>query len=253
MQKTIYTTILFLSLALSKSFALTRGDVQIIEARENIQYLGQKITTDYFLLYKRPNDISLKDKFKKNIEEIEKNIQDIRDTTQNSVTINILNFYDYRLEYIKELPLENPTLQDARVILNASQYFLEGARSISEQHQYKSSKEESMLIYCKELKYLIESVSKYYMAFQIGLRASNSTIEMHQAIETINKILKKISRYPYPYLLKNRLLKIKSIWQHNQDFFTNIKEAPYINLLLFSNAYIKTLLIELEKHHKLHL
>jgi len=249
MQKKIY--IIFLLILFGKSsFALTRGDVQIIEARENIQYLGQKITTDYFLLYKRPNDLILKNKFQDNIKEIEKNIENIRNTTQNHETLNILSFYDYRLEYIKELPLEEPKENDAKIILAASNYFLEGARSIAVQHQYKSSKEETMLIHCKELKYLVESISKYYMAFQIGLRESSHDIEMQQAMQAINKNLKNISNYQYPYRLKNKLEKIKSIWKHNQTFFKNLKETTFTNLLLSSNSYLKTLLIELEKHHK---
>jgi hypothetical protein len=249
MQKKIY--IIFLLILFGKSsFALTRGDVQIIEARENIQYLGQKITTDYFLLYKRPNDLILKNKFQENIKEIEKNIKNIRDTTQNHITLNILNFYDYRLEYIKELPLEEPKENDAKIILAASNYFLEGAISISEQHQYKSSKEEMMLIHCKELKYLVESVSKYYMAFQIGLRESSHEIEMQQAIQAINKNLKSISDYHYPYRLTNQLKKIKSIWKYNQTYFKNLKETSYTYLLLSSYSYLKTLLIDLEKYHK---
>jgi hypothetical protein len=249
MQKKIYIISLII-LFTTSSYALTRGDVQIIEARENIQYLGQKITTDYFLLYKRPNDLSLKNKFQENIKEIEKNIQNIRDTTQNHITINILNFYDYRLEYIKKLPLQEPTHQDARIILDASRYFLEGARSISEQHHYKSSKEESMLVHCKELKYLVESVSKYYMAFQIGLRESNYDVKMQQAMRDINRNLNNISDYHYPYRLQNKLQKIKNIWEHNQTFFENLKETTYTNLLLSSNEYLKTLLVELEKYHK---
>lgn len=249
MQKKIYIIFLLILFG-NSSFALNRGDVQIIEARENIQYLGQKITTDYFLLYKRPNDLILKNKFQENIREIEKNIQDIRNSTQNPITINILNFYVYRLEYIKELPLKEPRQHDAKIILSASKYFLEGAISISEQHQYKSSKEETMLIHCKELKYLVESVSKYYMAFQIGLNQSYYDIEMKQTIQSINKNLKSISSYPYPYRLTNKLQKVQRIWKHNQTFFKNLKETSFTNLLLSSNSYLKTLLIDLEIYHK---
>ena len=255
MQKKIYIIFILIllgksSFAIESKVTLSRGDVQIIEARENIQYLGQKITTDYFLLYKRVNDFILKNKFQENIQEIEKNIQDIRNTTQNPITLNILNYYAYRLEYIKELPLNKPTLQDARFILEASKYFLEGARSIAQQHQYKSSKEENMLVQCKELKYLIENVSKYYMAFQIGLKESIDEIEMRQAMTSINEILKNISKYPYPYELKKKLIKIKDIWKYNQTYFKNFKKNTFTNLLLSSNSYLKTLVIELEKYHK---
>lgn len=246
--------IFFLLILLTQvSIALTRGDVQIIEARENIQYLSQKVTTDYFLLYKKPNDLVLQNKFKENIQEIEENIQNIENTTQNDITITVLKFYSYRLEYIKEISLHNPTIQDAQFILEASEYFLEGARSIEEQHQYKSSPEEEMLIYCKELKYLIESVSKYYMAFRIGLSNKRNQQHMRKAIRDINKNLTNIEQYNYNHELKRKLYKIKDIWQYNQSFFKNLRETTFPNLLLSSNAQIKELLIALEKYHRQHL
>jgi hypothetical protein len=249
MQKKTYI-LLLLVLFTKSSFALTRGDIKIIEARENIQYLGQKISTDYFLLYKRPNDFILKNKFQKNIQDIEKNIQDIRNTTKNKVTINILDFYLYRLDYIKELPLIKPQHSDARRLLGASEYFLEGATSISEQHQYKSSKEERMLRHCKKLKYLVESVSMYYMAYQIGLRETKSDVEMQRAIQNINKKLITITKYNYPFILNEKLEKLKIIWKYNQTYFEDLEKTSYTNLLLSSNSYIKSLVIELEKHHK---
>jgi len=248
--KKIFYSILFSIVLFEHASALTRGDVQIIEARENIQYLGQKITTDYFLLYKRPNDLRLQNNFKKNIIELEKNIQKIADTTQNSVTLNVLSFYRYRLDYIKNIAQESPKFSNITKLLDASEYFLEGARSIEYQHRYKSSKEEEMLVHCKELKYLVESVSKYYMAVQIGLRKRKYDNSRIKAINEINKRLKIIMSYPYPENLKSELSQIRNVWQHNQAFFTHIEKTTFPNLLLSSNALIKELLTNLENHHK---
>lgn len=245
----IYTIILLTLNAI----ALTRGDVLIIEARENIQYLSQKITTDYLLLYTRPNDLQLQNKFKENIKVLEQNINNIENTTKNSVTMTILAFYRYRLEYIQAIPLKHPTLKNAQFILNASETFLEGARSIEQQHQYKSSKQEGMLVWCKELQYLIESVSKYYMAFQIGLVNPQNSLRMQQAISDINKTLENITLYPYNPTLKMKLNNIKEIWEHNQIFFEHPEGVTFPNLLLSSNEQIKTLLIDLEEYHKQHL
>lgn len=250
MNKSFYSIIFFLLLLTQSSFALTRGDVQIIEARENIQYLGQRITTDYFLLYTKPYDQTLQSKFRENIFELEYNIQKIADTTKNAVTLNILNFYNYRLEYIKGLMLEKPKLINATKLLEASEYFLEGARSIAEQHQYQSTQEEEILIHCKETRYLIESVSKYYMAFQIGLKDTKYDIKRNQAIRDINKHLNTISQYHYPYHLRVILNQIKNIWRHNQTFFIYLEQTTFPNLVLSSNAQIKELLSNLERYHK---
>lgn len=249
MKQNFYIFFLLIIL-IQNAFALTRTDVLVIEATENIQYLGEKIATDYFRLYNRPNDFSLQNQFKENIRELEKDISTINTISKDPVTRKILEFYKYRLSTIKRLAIEKPTRSNAKAILKASEVFFEGARSIFKQHHYKSSKEEIMLVRCKELKYLIESVSKYYMAFQIGLKSKKHTIEMQKIIQNINHDLKVITNYSYPNKLEKKLENIKNIWQYNQTFFKNLQEAGFTNLLLSSNSYIKTLLMDLEEHHK---
>ncbi|CAA6811367.1 MAG: Nitric oxide-responding transcriptional regulator Dnr (Crp/Fnr family) [uncultured Sulfurovum sp.] len=249
MKKSLYVIIL-LMLWLNNSFALTRVDVQIIEARENIQYLGQKITTDYFLLYKRPNDFILKNNFTDNITEFEKNIQIISNITKNTSTLSVLGFYNHELRKIKKIAQKHPTKELAKELLTASETFIEGVISIASKHKYESSVEEEMLVHCKDLTYLIESISKYYMAFQIGLKGEQYDLKMETAIQEINKDLKSLSTYNYAYELQVKVEKIKSIWEHNQTFFKNLEETTFTNLLLSSNTYLKTLLIDLETYHK---
>ena len=250
MKKKLYIIFILITY-ITNSLALTRGDVQIIEATENIQYLGEKISTNYFLLYKKPNNLILQDKFRENIKQLEKNIEDISKTTKNKKTTKfILKFYVLSLEDIKELILDSPNHADAQLMLDASNAFLEGARGIAKEHQYKSSKEEKMLVQCKELIYLIESVSKYYMAFQIGLKDNKHDIAMSHAIQKINKDLQYISEYPYSQEQHQELNQIKNIWSNNQHFFINREETTFPNLLLTSNEYIQGLLINLEKYHK---
>jgi len=56
---------LFLSMGLMAS---TRGDVQVIEASENIRLLGQKMAKDYLYYYKNPKKLYLKEDLENDIE-----------------------------------------------------------------------------------------------------------------------------------------------------------------------------------------
>ena len=76
-------------------------------------------------------------------------------------------------------------------LLKASNSFLEGARAIEKQHKYESTKEENMLVRCKELLYLIESTSKYYMAFQVGLKAKTIISLKGEPEKTIESEIKR--------------------------------------------------------------
>ena len=50
----------------------------------------------------------LKNQFHQTIKELEKNIKNIANTTQNVVTTHILDYYHYRVGYIKSLSIQQP-------------------------------------------------------------------------------------------------------------------------------------------------
>lgn len=241
----LVVTLLFIS----TSHASNRADVTIIEARENIQYLSQKMTIDYFLLYNN-NNTQLRRNFKQDISRFEDNIHTIRDTTNNSNTHNILDFYDYRLEYIKKLPLNNISSANIKLILDASEYFLEGTKSIDAEHFYSYNQEEKMLELTKEIQFLIERSSKFYIAQQLGIK---SDLLMKLNILEVNKIFIILNMYPYPKDLKRKLTMSQDIWQRDKKFFKNPNMASLPKLLLTSTSYLKSLLVLLEKYHKQHL
>lgn len=230
------------------TFASNRADVKIIEARENIQYLSQKMATDYCLFYNQPTNIQLQEQFEEDIKELEKNILAIRTTTNNPITLNILKFYDMSLTPIKKLPLiNNPSHEHINQVLTASENFLEGIESINRQHLYKYNPEEKMLVLTKEIQFLIERATKYYISYQTN---QYYNVRLELSIREIDKIFKKLEKYKYPKKLKNNFLNSQAIWQRDKIFFQKIKKKAFPNLLLISTSYIKELLISLEKHHK---
>jgi len=239
--------ILILLYLTSMVFASNRADVTIIEARENIQYLSQKMATDYCLLYNKPTNLKLKKEFEKDIKLLEENILAIRNTTKNRKTVSILNFYDISLDSIKELLLLSPNQERIKLVLHASEIFLEGTASIDRQHLYKYNKEENMLVLTKKIQFLIERATKYYIAYQTN---QYYDIQLKLSIKNVDKIFKKLEQYKYPKDLKDNFLKSKAIWQRDKVFFRDIKKSSFPNLLLISTSYIKDLLMSLEKHHK---
>jgi hypothetical protein len=232
------------------SYSSTRGDVKIIEATENIQYLSQKIATDYFSFYNKPEDMLLKNQLHKNINDLQFYISDISDTTNNIRTKDILDYFIYKMENIKQLPNQQINDSNARLILKYSEVLLEGAKSIAKWHRYNFSKEEKMLMTSKEIQYLIERATKYYMAFQVGLDSNNNYKQMRKAIVDIDRNIKEINSYKYPHEIEKKLKKIKRIWKINKFFLAKVNETPIPHLLLNSTAYIKQILKDIEQYHK---
>ena len=249
MRKFFYIIITIFGL-LEVSYGSTRGDVKIIEATENIQYLSQKIATDYFSFYNKPEDVLLQNQLHKNIAHLQFFISDISNTTNDTRTKDILDYFIYRSEQIKQLPNQKINDSNARLILKYSEVVLEGAKSIAKGHKYKFSKEEKMLMTSKEIQYLIERATKYYMAFQVGLDSRDNYEKMQKAIVDIDKNIKEINLYNYPHETEKKLKKVNRVWKINRVFLAKVNEHPIPYILLDSTAYIKKMLKDIEQYHK---
>jgi hypothetical protein len=244
-----YIIIAILSLVES-SYCSTRGDVKIIEATENIQYLSQKIATDYLFFYNKPTDDLLKKQLYNNINNLQFFVVDIADTTKDPHTKNILDYFTYKIELMKQIPNQKINESNARLILKYSELLLEGAKSIAKEHKYNFSKEEKILMQSKEIQYLIERAIKYYMAFQIGLNKKNNYKKMTRAIEDIDENMKEIAIYNYPYQLEKKLIEVNRVWKINKDFLIRVNQYSIPYLMLSTTEHIKNLLKDIEQYHK---
>jgi len=252
MKKILYICIAILILC-EYTVASTRGDVKILEATENIQYLSQKIAIDYLFFYKNSKNSLLKKQLNKNIDNLQFHIKEIRDITDKKkagYTQNILNFFGYIIEQIKQLPNEKINISNVEDILKYSEILLEDAKYIAKEHRYKFSKEEKMFMLSKEIIYLLKRVNKYYLASYIGLNSHTNYEHMQKAIRDMDSSLKKMNTYNYPIELENRLNEINRIWDRDKSFFYQVEELSIPYILSNSTKYMENLLIGIEQYHK---
>ncbi|NOZ91000.1 MAG: hypothetical protein GXO60_06920 [Epsilonproteobacteria bacterium] len=256
MKKVLYILVTILTIT-KISFASTRGDVKILEATENIQYLSQKIATDYLFFYKNPNNIVLKNQLYKNIDNLQfyiKELEDIEDIRKGGNTERILKYFKYKIKEIKvnikSIPNKKINLSYVEDILDSSDILLEGIQSIANEHKYKFSKEEKMLMLSKEILYLLRRVNKYYMALSIGLNSNTNYQKMQKAIEDTDIRLKMINRYTYPNDLYYKLDKINKIWDRDKRFFYQVDKLSIPYILSNSTQYIEDLVTQIEQYHK---
>jgi len=252
MKRILYICIAILAL-FEYTVASTRGDVKILEATENIQYLSQKIAIDYLFFYKNSKNSLLRKQLYKNIDNLQfyiKEIRDIADNKKGVYTQNLLNYFIYIIEQIKQLPNEKINISNVEDILKYSEILLEGAKYIAKEHRYKFSKEEKMFMLSKEIIYLLKRVNKYYLASYIGLNSHTNYKNMQKTIRDMDSRLKKMNSYHYPIKLENRLNEINEIWDRNKNFFYQVKELSIPYILSNSTEYMEDLLIGIEQYHK---
>ena len=231
--------------------ASTRGDVKIVEASENIRYLSQKVAKEYLYLYYNPKKINFKKKLSENMKALERNIDKIAINTQSDDSKNILTFLTYTNDEIKLLLQQEVTSKDKSIlILDYSETFIEASTAIQALHQYDFSKEEKMLMQLKELEYLLERVTKYYIASIMNLNKVSNTKQMQKTMEEIESTLQIIKAYPYPQKIKIEQEKILDSWKTHKSFLTLSAKLALPNLLSISIKNFKDNIKTLELYHK---
>jgi hypothetical protein len=248
--KKIYQILFILLVTSLSAFASSRSDVMIIEATENIRYLGQKISKDYLYFYNNPKKIELKEELNKDIEMLELSIRDISMSTINTDSKNILDFLIYNKNEIKELITKDVSKETSILILDYSESFLEGANSIASVHIYAFSDEEKMLMSMKEFEYILERVSKYYIASNLNLDKVNNFEHMISAILKIDKIIKEVNSYEYPTDLEKESKEMNMIWKTHREFLYKSEKLFLPNLLDASAKNLEKIIQNIALYHK---
>jgi len=247
--KNIFSLALLFVLLTLSSKAVTRGDIKVIEASEDIRYLSQKLAKDYLFFYKYPKQKSMKQQLEKSLYKLTDDIRTIATTTKDIDTKDILEFLAYSKDQISDIFDKKPDEDKAALMLDYSETLLEGADSISTRHQYDFSEEENMLMVTKKMEYLLERITKYYMAVNIGFNTLTNQEAMQKAIQKFEDNMNPVNLYIYPDEQLSLQVKLTSSWETNKTFFLQSKEL-FIPLLMFNSVdYLENMISILSLYH----
>ncbi|AKF24448.1 hypothetical protein YH65_02865 [Sulfurovum lithotrophicum] len=228
---------------------VTRGDVKIIEATENIRFLSQQIVKEYLFLFVTPQKEAVKAKVKKRLVTLSNNIRMIAATTKDVDSKDILEFLAYSKDQIAQTLTEEITEENAALMLDYSETLLEGADSIAAAHAYDFSSEERMLMATKQMEYLIERIMKYYMALHVGFDNPTNQNQMNKSIAQFGNKLQDIEAYTYPKEIGGVKSKILKSWYAN-GFYLGKSETLFIpKLMLISTAHLEDLIVKIALYH----
>ena len=242
-------SIIFLAVVTLNVNAATRGDIKVLESSESIRYLSQKIVKDYLFLYRYPDNEEVKNGLNKMLSILSSNLREIATTTKDSNTKDMLEFLNYSKDQIKDIFTQNEDEEKAALMLDYSETLLEGADSIANAHMYDFTEEERMLMVTKKIEYLLERISKYYMAFNIGFNTHNNKEQMDNAIEDLEINIAKINEYKYTYDFETKKLEMNIVWRENRLYFKKSEILFIPNLLLSSVEYLEQIISKIAIYH----
>jgi len=232
-----------------KVISATRGDIKVIEASENIRYLSQKIVKDYLFFYKNQDKVEVKRELDRALAKLTDDFRIIATTTKDEDTKDILEFLAYSKDQIEEIFNEKADKERVALMLDYSETLLEGADSIAKAHKYDFSDEEKMLMVTKEMEYLLERVSKYYMAIHVGFNSAMYKGQMQEATSKLEENIAEINSYPYPDELKKTQVKMNESWKANKRFFDQSETLFIPKLMFISVDYMEDAVLQIALYH----
>ena len=232
-----------------KVISATRGDIKVIEASENIRYLSQKMVKDYLFFYNHPDKIEVKRELDRTLRKLNDDFRIIVTTTKDSDTKDILEFLAYSKDQIEEIFSEVPNDEKAALMLDYSETLLEGADSIASAHKYDFSDEEKMLMVTKEMEYLLERVTKYYMALHTGFDSATNREAMVASIAQFEKNIGKVNLYKYPVKEIEEQIKMNISWEANKKFLARSENLFIPKLMMISVDHLERVIANIALYH----
>ena len=230
--------------------ATTRSNVQILEASEDIKFISQQIVKDYLYLSQDKQKQSTRtETLNKTLTLLDKKLRLIATATKSADTKNILTFLAFSSEEMTETTLQPYNTENAALMLDYSETLLEGVESIADEHRYNFSKEEQMLINVKNMAYIIERITKYYMAFQAGFTDHNNIRQLNLAVAAFDKELTSLNTYEYPHTSKENLQAINEYWKVIRTLYLKLEKRKLPNILYLSASHLESVLVKLELYH----
>ena len=245
--KPIFATVVLLATSLYG--ATSRSDVKSLEASEDIKLISQQIAKDYFYLAQNPQKRAATVSLNTGVMLLDEKLRLIAAATKNKDTKDVLTFLAFSRDEISETIAQPYDVQNGSLMLDYSETLLEGAESIARDHSYDFSNEERMLIYVKNMAYLIERITKYYMAYQIGFNDHNNIKELNTAVKTFDDELLKISRYEYDEISAENLAVIQKFWPTAKRFYLSLEKRKLPNILYLSAEHLESAIEKLELYH----
>lgn len=193
------TALFFLILLGASVFAkaATRSDIVVLEATDQIQYRAQEAAQNYLLYYLYPHKESYRKRSKENIRLLGGEIKAVSTNTKKKKTKGILSYFATQEAEALTMLREEPSRESADTLLETSEIFAEGARSIARQHDYPFSDEEKMLSLTREMRVRLEEMVKYYTATKINPKDSSYAAKFKKAESRFMHGWKILQRYQY--------------------------------------------------------
>lgn len=241
----VFTCLLYSGLSYSVDIRVLRQ----LEAAENIEMVSQKITKAYFYIHQQIRVAEAKKDLKDGMAALAKDIKILSASTADEEQQGMLLFLNFTHDELKDTVKRPYTKERGALMLDYSETLLEGAELLAKKHTHKKNKKEEMLIITERMNYLLERITKYYIAFREGFNDHNNVIQLQQAVDEFESNLGVVKTFNYPANLNVKVRKLTKYWPLAKRFYLGVEKNELPLIVYISTQHMEKSLHFLERYH----
>lgn len=230
------------------SSAAGKQEIAKLEAAGDIKDVSQEITKAYFYKHLEIRIVQAKRDLKEGLERLDRAIKTLSSNAGDEEQ-GILTFVGYARDEMKSTIKQPYSAENGAMMLDYSESLLEGASLISQKYFNKDNVEEAGLVAVKKMEFLLERISKYYIAHKAGFKDFNNVVQLEKAVKEFEVNLKKLNAYNYPASLQANTEKINKFWPIAKGFYLGIEKGALPIIVMSSTNNLERALHSLQKYH----
>lgn len=243
-------TIIFLTIS-PVTYSADTQRITILTASENIEYISQQIAKAYFYKQQRVRVSHATRELKEGMNALNTDLVLLEKGNLDEEGKNILSFLSFTHDDLKETLSQPYSEENGALMIDYSESLLEGAELIAQKHHNKKDSKERMIVVTERMLFLLERITKYYIAFRAGFNDQNNIVQIEHAIAEFEVNLAKINKYKsYPKSLKSTIMKINDFWPIAKRFYLGVEKGALPVIVLASTDKLVKRIQILGTHHR---
>ncbi|MEA2046987.1 MAG: hypothetical protein U9O64_00915 [Campylobacterota bacterium] len=245
----LYTLLFYLFTSLLPAASI-RSQVSLLEASENLKLKSQQIVVHYLVYHSNPKKFFYeKETAIQNLEGLDREFERIDRSTKEEESQSILMVLNENRTNIQELLKKPVNDENLETILQLSDTMLESASSLTKLLDFELLSEEAkMLIHLKNISFLIENMTKYYMVNHLQANQKNSE-KLNHAISKMTHALLVLNDYNFNRKNSIVLTQLNSYWEILKSYYQKDPKLKMENIVLLTSREVQKYAFLLEKYH----
>ena len=211
--------------------------IKLIDIAGKQRMLSQRIVKDYLYIGNKIATFKAKKQLKKALDELKSSHQILVESINDPEIKNLLLFVEMSTEDFETTLKEQYNLDNAKLIVDLGESMLEGSQYVVGSLKDSVKTNESNLVdIAGRQRMLSQRIAKYYMAYQSGIRDTNTIEQMQESIKIFASSHQKLMKNPDNTPEINRNLKrVDRLWKIVYKFYLNIEKGG-LPLIVFNTT-----------------